>query len=373
MQDRTQPGYARATDLIYCPSGLFGFVGGVCAPCNDPTAPGYYVSVAWQIQCAAVGVVQGGGVSAPFETFTVVSTPEITSDVLHAGACIFAETKGVGCPSPGDFSAQPPQQFNLAADALLSSDPLIGASSAAAAGGNNIDLIACLIASAEAATGRTLRRDNPAEFSTRVVSVGTALLDASVVRTFDPSAANFSAVDPTLARSVAAQCRTKMARGLGTFLSCYAPLIVAPSSSAAANSSSSTRRRNLLQQQQQAAQQPQLPPSTIVEHHAVALASSTPISYARVLPSSGAPPPPAPPSSGARAASDPFPLWLGIVIGLASAAALLGLSMLVCGRRRLLGFVGAPPQTQAAFAYSYYQPLLFSGAAGHHPPLAKRL
>ena len=99
FQDRDKPGYVRATNLIYCPPAYFGFVGSTCAPCNDIEAGGYYVSVAWQIQCAVTSVDDGGMVSEPYETLTIVASKNVTQDTIQTGICLFTEAKECRVPA----------------------------------------------------------------------------------------------------------------------------------------------------------------------------------------------------------------------------------------------------------------------------------
>lgn len=328
----------------------------VCSPCNRTSAPGYYVSIAWQIQCAAAassssgdsgtstatGAAAASGGSPTFETFTVVATRNVTAETLHAGMCLFAEGKGRACVDPSNVNVQPAQSFNLAADTLEASHQ-----SRPGDGGAD-DLMTCLIRQAEQNTGRVLFRQNPAEYNTRVVSLGHTLLEADAVRRFDITKANFSSEDPSWASSVTSQCASKMARGLGSFLSCFAPVVgggplpgfvLANGTSTSSNltNHSGTTRRRLLQQSTGAVSAGALLPETIQEHHAVTLASVTVVSYARVLPPVG--------NNtglggralddGARGSGDAFPLWAIVVISVAGVVVLVGLFCVVYGPRRL--------------------------------------
>ncbi len=388
FQDRAQPGYVRATNLIYCPAGLFGYVdGGVCAPCNDTTAAGYYVSVAWQIQCAATAApTQGGGSSssssAPFETFTVIANRNVTVEALHAHTCIFTESKGVPCPDPTEVNLLTPQLFNLAADTLESD---IAAGGAAPPRSTTVDLIQCLIDNAEQINSRTLRRNDPAEYNARIISTAPALplLAAASVRTFDVSAANYS--DAELAPLLASSCGDTMVRGLPQFLACAAQK--EPEAAALLVAVGGSRRRRLLQQSGgPVASVAQL----TLEHQGVAMGSSTTISWRREArgawdpsvdggaPSSFIPPPSAAGVGGGSSGGDGFPMWIGIGVGVACAVALVLLFYLIYRRRARSASVDlaaavARPQRQPSAVVavgSTRAPLLMpaAGPSGYYQP-----
>jgi cysteine-rich repeat protein len=257
--DRAQTGYVRATDLIYCPPGHFGAVAsGVCHLCNASSAPGYYVSVAWQIQCAS----KKG--TAPYETFTVVAGPDATSDLLHAHACVYTESRNVSCPESLDLT--PPQVFNLDGD--LYAAPA-GASSSSSNTNAVVALLPCLIAAASKTLGVPLFRFNRPEFLTRAIVPGRALLLAASASK-PLAAANFS--DTALAAQSLSACGNTLAKGLGSFLACATPRT--PESTL-----SSSRRRRLLQTQSTTLQ------PIVLGHHDVVMGSTAQISYVRVLPS----------------------------------------------------------------------------------------
>jgi cysteine-rich repeat protein len=205
--DRAQPGYVRATNLIFCPPRQFGVVGDVCRDCADRTAPGWYVSIAWQIQCPTAAAA--GGVSPAYETFTVLHTPDVSSDMLTSGLCAFTESRNVSCPS--DISLLPGQVFNVAAD-------LLGLDDAAQRSSGSV--IMCLIEAAEAATGASLLRLNPAEFMSRVVAAGTQLLHASTQRNVVGSAATINFTNPEQAVPMATWCSTRLSQGPAAYLRC---------------------------------------------------------------------------------------------------------------------------------------------------------
>ena len=262
--DRMQPGYVRPTNLLYCPSGRFGAVGGVCAACSDRSAPGHLTSIAWQIQCASAAY-------APYETFTVVGSPEATQqpDALHAAMCVFTEGRNVSCPS--DVAVLPAQVYNLDADAAASGAGASGAASGGASG-TTTDLIRCLIGAAETATGATLFRANSAEYLTRVVAAGSAMLTAAAARTNATAPQYYS--DPALAAVAAPACRNALARGVTSFLSCAVPSVVA------AQSARAGARRRLFGTAAPVA-------AVVVAHQNVAVGSSAPISYTRAAAGDG--------------------------------------------------------------------------------------
>ena len=304
--DRAQNGYVRATDLIYCPEGRFGYVAeGVCRPCNDASAPGYYVSIAWQIQCAR-------GASAPYETFTVVTGPDTTGDLVHAHACVYTESRNVTCPSSVDLT--PPQVFNLDGDLYASPHSNTD---------TGVTLLPCLIEAASKALGVSLFRTSRAEFLTRAVVPGRALLLAAAARPV--AAANFS--EPALATQALSTCGNTLAKGLGSFLTCATPRTVA--------AFAATGRRRLLQ----TAATP-----VVTSHHDLVMGSTASVSYARVLPSANSDAASAsyaaPPSSNrtaSEASAFPIALAVGIGVGCVLVVCLLTTILLTRGG-------GTPPQ-----------------------------
>ena len=180
--DRTNPGYCRATNLLYCPHGSFGAVGDVCHSCDNTSAPMHGRSVAWQIKCA--GNATAGASSRrllslaqtpPFERFSmVVGSAESVASTVHQAIAQYTTTKGTTPPAESDTFLSPMQQYNMAADSLAS---LIITTA-------SVTLIECLIAAAENATKRALFKNNTsgtgAEFTATLVSyaAGQPLLTA---------------------------------------------------------------------------------------------------------------------------------------------------------------------------------------------------
>ena len=240
LYDRTQPGYVRATNLILCPPGKFGSVGGVCMPC-DSFSNGV-VPVAYQIQC-------GGG---EFETFTVVASKNLSTEDVHRGICTYTAAKNGTCPP--DVSLASPQPFNMAADALD-----------AAAPPTELSLVRSLITEAERTTGRALFRLNSAEYNARVVSQGQHILTAAANVAAMPSDAVYNSTTDAV---TAQGCRSTLVRGVGGFLRCAVPFAGA----AAAASSGGRRLLQALPEQ-----------STLIEHQGPVYASNNAISWSMVL------------------------------------------------------------------------------------------
>lgn len=170
--DRSNPGYCRATNLLYCPHGTFGAVGDVCHSCTNTTAPMHGRSVAWQIKCA--GNATAGASSRrllslaqtpPFERFSmVVGSADSVASTVHQAIAQYTTVKGIAPPAESDTFLSPMQQYNMAADSLNS---LI-------TGPTSVTLIECLIAAAENTTKRAIFKNNTsgtgAEFTATLVS-----------------------------------------------------------------------------------------------------------------------------------------------------------------------------------------------------------
>jgi hypothetical protein len=222
--DYLHDGYVKATKLINCPPKFFGTVGDVCRPCSASAASD---TPAHQIQC------KDGNT---FETFTIVSSKSVTIEDVRRGICIFASAKNGSCSSDVTMGA-PPQPLNMAADA-------------ADGGGETLSLVKCMLRAAEKSTGRSLfRLDNIAEYTSRIISNGQHILDATASRTmqFD----NYTdAEDASAARG----CGNALVKGIGGFLQCAVPRVVG-----------ARRRRRLLSAAGGGA--------SILEHHGPSTAS----------------------------------------------------------------------------------------------------
>jgi hypothetical protein len=229
--DYLQDGYVKATKLISCPPGFFGTVGEVCRPCalesGSLDISTSMQSPAYQIQCKD---------SKAFETFTIVSSKSVAIEDVHRGICIFTSAKNGSCSEDVSMGAQP-QPLNMAADA-------------ADGGGETLSLVKCMVRAAERNTGRTLfRMDNVAEYTSRIVSAGRHILDATDSRTmqFD----NYTEIDDA---NTARGCANALVKGIGGFLQCAVPRVVG-----------ARRRRRLLSSTQAA----------IWEQHGPSMASRT--------------------------------------------------------------------------------------------------
>ena len=303
--DRTQPGYVRATNLIYCPTGQFGVVGDICRACGDRHAPGYYVSIAWQIQCPTE--TAAGGVSPPYETFTVLHTPDVTADMLTSGLRAFAESRNVTAPS--DVSMLPSQVLNVAADLLDSTQP-------------QQSVILCLIQAAEADTGASLLRANPAEFMTRIVAAGTQLLQASAQRNVVGAASAINFTDPAQAVPMATWCSARLAQGPGAYLQCAVKYYTDASST-------SPQGRRLLYTVAAAHAA-----TTAIPHQDTTYTSSTQVSSNRVAPSSYSSSNDTQTQMGPSVDAPAFPVGAIIGISVGVAVAFAAVAAIFCVRRR---------------------------------------
>lgn len=288
LYDRTRPGYVRATNLILCPRGSFGEVGGVCAPCQGHTfPPNTRIPVAYQIQCD----------DSAFETFTVITSKNVTSEDVHRGICVYTAGKNETCAP--EVSLASPQPFNMAADALDAEQTLYSSNQA---------LVPCLIAEAERATGRTIARKNTAEYNARVVSQGVHILQAAA----NPLADQAEYADPADA-ATARTCRGDLVRGVGGFLRCAVP-----------RASSAGAGRRLLQQQQ-------APAVSLHEHQGPVYASTSPISWDRR--SDEAFRTPSAPRGTADAGDGALPLWAMVLLITAACVLVLAvIAYFVCYR-----------------------------------------
>jgi len=190
LNDRNYVGYCKATNLIYCPAGFFGDVRyGTCAPCDDKTAQGFGMSVAWQIKCMGAG---GGLVksnrrsllsameSAPYEKFSSVVSKDVSENHISSLLCTYLTSKGLPCPS-STSAMTPQQQYNMDADILDSA--AASTTTTTTTDSNKKSLVKCLISEAEKKTGKILLKNNAAEYTTTWISAGNDLLTASTIIT----------------------------------------------------------------------------------------------------------------------------------------------------------------------------------------------
>jgi hypothetical protein len=254
--DKSNPGYCRATNLLYCPHGYFGSVGSVCASCTNTHHPMYGKSVAWQIKCAGLQTTPGRRLllaqTPPHERLSMIvaGDPYDTTipTVIHDALTSYTVQKG-SASAPRQTFVSPLQQYNMDADRLTSLY-LTPTSS----------LVECLIAATENRTQRSFLKNKTsgegAEFASTILSYSSTdspILTAMAIVT-----------QPNLAAS---SCRASMLQRdpLQGWLSCVA-------FSQTANTTSSTRRRLL--QTTTAANGVK-----IYEHQGTTLASNTVISW----------------------------------------------------------------------------------------------
>ena len=353
--DRNNAGYCRATDLIYCQKGFFGDIKtAACSPCSNTSSPGYGSSVAWQIVC-------GSGTSgsnrrnllsttesAPYERFSTVVTRDVSEAHVTASVCAFLTANGLPCST--STAMTPLQQYNMAADAA---DSGLYSSSSANSGSKATTLIQCLIADAEKNTGKKLFRSNAAEYSATWVSTGTNLLTASAnVSAFNPKSVprnNGSVVDALSLNeeeylNISNKCKWGVPIGgaISGWLSCSIPYIVnitsaSQQASGVNNSGGGTRRRHLLQQNNPTAATLQPSDSSLVEHQGLSMASATAISWNNVIVNSqfaqDANSNNGNNGNGDNAQSSKFPIWLGVVIGVASLGIVVALLFVLYRRK----------------------------------------
>jgi cysteine-rich repeat protein len=322
LYDRNNPGYCRATNLIYCPQGFFGTVAsGTCSPCTNKTSAGYGTSVAWQIKCSASGSPSGrrsllsSTEDAPYEKFSSVVTRDINEVNLATSLCSYLTSKGLTCPSVGSTAMTPLQQYNMAADAADSGSVQTQ--------GFGATLIQCLISVAETKLGRSLFRSNGAEYSTTWVSAGTNLLlaSSSPAQATSTPPTPLSVNDSTNNAAVLSHQdylvilnTCKNSRGLlGGWLGCSVPYVVGTNATYNNVQNALLGRRRLLQTG--GGGSIQRADSSIVEHQGLSMASATSITWSNA----NVNPPPssviAPNTNNVKSSESEFPVWLGVLIG----------------------------------------------------------
>ena len=337
--DRNNPGYCRATNLIYCPQNSFGDVkGGTCFSCANKLSPGFGVSVAWQIAC--LSSVSGSASSrrslisasenAPYERFSSVVTRDISEAHVTASVCSFLTASGLPCPSTGSVAMTPFQQYNMAADAA---DSGLQITQPGSGGGT---LIQCLIEEAEKSSGRRIFRSNSAEYSTTYVSSGTRLLLASAnLSQFNArrvptttTITNGTLLSEAEYLNISKRCVQDIGLGLVRgWLSCSIPYFVnstlfSGNNETRNNNLIARRRRHLLQQSVQTLQPSD---SNMVVHQDLSLASGSSISWNNVVINSQSSQVNLGSGAGQQDTSSGFPIWLGVVIGVAGLAIVIAL------------------------------------------------
>ena len=294
--DRSNPGYCRPTNMLYCPPGFFGTVGTVCAPCTDTSNRMHGKSVAWQIMCHTSA---GGsrrllslGQTPPYERLSMVvagTQQAAIADNLHEAIAQFTTSKAVAPPSKNETFLSPLQQYNMAADTLL--QPLPDAKS----------FIECLIASAENATGRTLFKNSSdgagAEFTATLISYAAG---QPILQSIPLAAVQRQSATPT-------ECYSSMLSKdpMQGWMRCVVQKLPA-------TPASSSNRRLL--------QQPDAPTINIIEHQGTHLGSNTIISWAAetattpINNNNNNGPDPTPAASTEAAASSAFPIWAAAIV-----------------------------------------------------------
>ena len=181
LNDRSYVGYCKATNLIYCPPSFFGDVNsGACRPCDDKAAPGFGMSVAWQIKCMGGAAkssrrsLLSAMESAPYEKFSSIVSKDVSENHVNSLLCTYLISRGLPCPSITNSAMTPQQQYNMDADILDSSSSSSSPPPTAPKG-----LVQCLIGEAEKKTGKKLFKSNAAEYTTTWISGGNDLLTAS--------------------------------------------------------------------------------------------------------------------------------------------------------------------------------------------------
>lgn len=338
LSDPDNPGYCRATNVIYCPQGSYGDVKmGTCRPCTETTAPGYGRSFAWQVMCSAIvpsannrrllqQTLEG---DLPSETFSMLVSKDIDEKHLNDAICIWLATKNMECPPYTQSKTMTPkQQYNMAADnadsGLLSSSQ----------SGNN--LISSLIRNTEERLGYSLsKKASIAEYTTSWVSKGTSIVESLSKPDLPLSKIDISKLK--LNSNVSAQlwnttevrlCMYSKSKGfIRGWLECILPIL------ASARKSSGANRR--LFQTADAAEG-----TSAVEYQGISLLSSK---KALWNPSS------APPSDdrnngsgggsqgGGEQQPESFPLWIGVLIGVVCCVVVIFLLYFIYSRRNASG------------------------------------
>ena len=349
LNDRSYVGYCKATNLIYCPASFFGDVNsGTCRPCDDKAAPGFGMSVAWQIKCMGGAAkstsrrsLLSAMESAPYEKFSSIVSKDVSENHVNSLLCTYLISRGLPCPSITNSAMTPQQQYNMDADILDSSATTPPPTAPKG-------LVQCLIGEAEKKTGKKLFKSNAAEYTTTWISGGNDLLTASSMASTAPASNNnnnnnnnktngtqesdLSADERKLIQST---CRNKIiSQGIvGGWLSCSIPR-------AANLTKTANNRRRLLADNND--NNNNVPPITafasLVEQSGLTMVSSTSITWnmqyllngsnaANQGDNNGV-------GGGSQKSNADFPVWLGVIIGVVGLSIVLVLLFVIYCRKR---------------------------------------
>jgi len=337
--DPRNRGYCKVNDVLYCPPNFFGSVqDGICSPCADSKSPGFGISVAWQVKCASTtlsklsatdkknlvppSILANGHVETG-ERYSTLLSSEVDESVMYEAICAFVQATNQTCPDRAAANLAPKQQFNYEADKETARETTKVANT-------ETSFIQNLIQKAESRLSRNITAKKDAgEYISTWSSQGNSIFEASAkilqnikTRSYQ-GFRNMTLQNKTYTYNetdLVTRCILNSQQGnkITAWLRCAIPFIL---NSSSFNAQQQGKSRRLLASTNGDIQNAS--DARINANQDLTLTSSSPILY-NPQTSSGIPSPP-PPSSDSNngTGSETFPLWAGIIVGVAGCLVVL--------------------------------------------------
>lgn len=356
--DPKNRGYCKPTDMIFCPPNHFGSVShGICSMCNDTNAPGFGISVGWQIKCAATTLSKLSKYdktnfiapnllnvehATPAERYSTLISKNVNDVVMYEAVCAYLQIMNLSCPDKTQTGLTPKQQFNSAADMESQeyTNIMNGALSSNSSTTTTTSFIQNLINKAESRLERSLTpKEYAGEYLSTWTSPGDTLLKAtsSIIETINTqgkelrqsrSTTNHIIPNKTMDYNETALINTCLfnpgVNQLKVWLQCSIPFLLNATSLSVASKS-----RRLLSvfndtindvsgTRVNANQDPTLISSTPIIHNPNSIIQNTPL-------------PISPPKE--TTGPETFPIWAGVLVGITSGLILVVIIFLLCKKK----------------------------------------
>lgn len=336
--DPRNRGYCKVNDMLYCPPEFFGSVqDGACFSCSESTSPGFGISVAWQIKCASntlpkltpqqkknlvPATILTGQHAETGERYSTLVSNQVDESIMYEAICAFIQTTNQTCPERAQSTLAPKQQFNWEADREATASSIRD-------GPNTASFIQKLIQRAESRLSRNITTKNsPGEYISTWNSQGNAILRASaqIFQTIKARGGFNGFQNVTIQNKTYTYNETKLINAclfnqngnqITKWLQCAIPFIL---NSTFSSSQAQVQRRLL-----DVAEQPNASDARINANQDLTLTSDSPILYNPTTSNTDQDDPiyVPPPNNSNDARGESFPLWAGIIVGVAGCIVIL--------------------------------------------------